>query len=266
MDTRALKWPRLTASITLCLGMTLPACSGNSQSAEESESSQVDAITAALENPLIKCQQDQASCIGAAKDVSAAQMCNGGFQTCLEAAAKQGQEAMMGIQSCRDKARECVTKAGANGAASCRMDYESCAQEVTAGPATAEAGAGGGAPTEPRLPVAGRLAPRLPIGGGFAFPMRGVPRLPTAGAADGGGRFRPPFAGAPAFPAAGRGALPPRGGMRPMPPFEVCFTDLRACVRAQGSKPEECAMTARSCLRGSERRGAGGAGGAGGAP
>jgi hypothetical protein len=247
--------------------LTLTACgaSAASPSTQSNESPQVESALAALENPLIKCQQDHASCIGGAKDTTSRMTCDGTFQSCLDDAAKQGQEAAKQLQDCRDQARECVTKAGANAAMSCRTDYETCVRGVT-GAGTAGAGAAGSGPSRPQLPqlpAAGRRAPRLPIGGGLAFPPNpGGPRLPAAG---GGAPHLPraPFAGAPALPGgfAGRGGEPPR---RPVPPAEQCFAELRACVRMPGSNFEQCAMTARACLRSGGEPGAAGSGETGG--
>lgn len=266
MYTKTWKWPGLTAWAWACGALTLTACgaSAGSPSTEGSETAQVGSVEAALENPVIKCQQDQASCVGSAKDANGFMTCNGTFRSCLDDAAKAGQEAAKAVQDCRDQARDCVTKGGASAAMSCRTDYETCVQGAmgTMGTmGTGPTGAGPTLPNFPQLPAAGRRAPRLPIGGGLAFPNPGGPRLPGAGA--GAPRLPPrfPFAGAPAFPGlAGRGAEPPR---RPVPPAEQCFADLRECVRMPGSNFEKCAMTARECLR-SPGQGAAGSGETGG--
>ena len=260
MGMQTSKWSKLSGAGLFGLFAALNACGDSGSSTAQPASDQsVVTLAASLENPVLKCEQDQAACLGAAKDPAAALACNDSLRTCLTDAAKQGEQTLTDLEQCREKAAECVAKAGPTGVSTCRSEYETCVDGVTGTSSEPTAGAPA-TPGIPQLPGAGRRAPRLPIGGGRAFP--GLPN-PFAGAP--GGAFpRLPFAGTPAFPQAGRVSLPGRPGAGSE--AGKCFTDLRACVRTPGKDPNQCAADARKCLQDGAAgpEGAGGAGGSGG--
>jgi hypothetical protein len=234
------------------------ACVQSRPSAQQpGDAPMISAIEAALENPVLKCEQDQATCVGAAKDPAAAAQCSSSFRECLGGAAEVGQQLAEAVQQCRDTAAECAVKAGPSGAASCTSGYESCVSAVTADPAPPAAGA----PSLPQLPSAGSGGSRrLPTAGGISLPMRSGP---LGGAGIGGGLPRLPSAGGLAIPG-GLGGLPnPRAGL----PSTACFEQLQMCAQAPNADLNKCAAAARSCLTGAVGPSAPtGAGGAAGAP
>lgn len=257
MSMQISKWSKLSGLGLFGLMASWSACADSpSGVSQQADNAQVDTLSAALENPVLKCEQDQRTCRSAAKDPMAARSCDDTLRTCLGDAAKQGEQVAMDIEQCRTTAAECVTKGGPTGVMSCRADYDKCVEGVTGAPSQPSAAGG---PSLPQLPSAGRRAPRLPIGGGLAFPGR--PNFPQAGG-PGGLTPRFPRAGAPALPQAGRASLP--RGPRAETDARKCFADLRECVRAPGKDPNTCAADARKCLE-SPARGAAGAGAAAGA-
>ena len=262
MFSNASEWSKLSGFGLFGLCLTLGACGGASSGTSESEP--VGSIEAALEAPILQCQQDQVTCLGDAKDEAGVSACSTTFQTCLDAAAKKGQQAVSELTECRDKAAECVTKAAADSMETCRTEFESCVEGVLGTPSLPTAGR----PSLPRLPLAGRPSPRLPTGGGLAFPggigpragapsLPRVPNFPSAGAPS---LPRLPVGGARSLPTGGRRSFPTT---RTTSPLINCFVDLRECV-VSGEDPSKCASTARTCVQGSGRPTSGGAGGAGG--
>jgi hypothetical protein len=255
-----LKWSKLSEyGLFGFVCVALGACAQGRPAAQETAETQVSSVESALENPVAKCEQDQATCLGAAKDVASASACGGAFRECLGGAAEIGAQMAESLQQCRDTAAQCAVTGGATGAAACRSDYDSCVSAATADQEAPPA-AGSGAPQLPQLPqlpAAGGVAPRLPGGG---LPGR---RLPFAGAGGFGGLPRLPVAGGIALPGAGgRGGL----GRRPGADSTACFEALRECAQAPSADLNQCATTARACLRGEAPSGTAGAGGTVGAP
>src|SRR5262245_33213399 len=201
----------------ICLAAV--ACADNKPNlTQQVDAPQISAIESALENPVAKCQEDQATCVRAAADGAAALKCNESYRTCLGGAAEQGQQLAQTLEQCRETATQCAVQGGAMGAEACRSDYESCVSAATdsdsAPPAAGSGGSGEGPglpqrPRLPQLPAAGSIAPRLPGGPGLPG------RLPFAGAGGIGGL--PTLPRRPGFPNAGSISLPGAAGRGGLP-------------------------------------------------
>lgn len=248
--------------------LILGACTGGRPAQpQQVNTPQVGAVESALENPVAQCEEEQATCLGAAADRAAALQCSETFRTCLGLAAETGRQLAQTLEECRETAARCAVEGGAMGAQACRSDYDACVsaamEEEPAPPA-----AGAAAPGMPQLPAAGDGAPRLPTPGGPGLPGR---RLPSAGAGGIGGL--PTLPRRPGFPGAGSVSLPSPGGRGGLPgrfprrDSSACFEALRSCVEAPNADLNQCATAARECLR-SERdpSGSAGTGGSAGAP
>jgi hypothetical protein len=261
----------------LSMVLSLSACSQGSGVAAVASEPPVASIESALEDPISDCQDEQTACLSAAADRAAAVQCGLAFRECLGGAAESGPQLAEALQQCREKAAECAVQGGATGAAACRDELEACVSAASSGGAQPPA-ADAGAPQDPQPPAAGDSAdpasagaPSVPgIPGVPGLPGRGLPGrgLPFAGAG-GFGAFptlpRPGFpgAGSIAIPsAAGRGGLPGRRGAG----ATACYEALRACAEAPNADLNQCANTARECVRGGGPLGAAGAGGVAGTP
>jgi len=89
-------------------------------------------LKAALESPIVSCQDTHRECRGTAEDDADARgVCNDELATCLQAAADQAQETARALTQCRDEARACVRDGG--DADDCRSTYETCSEAVVNG-------------------------------------------------------------------------------------------------------------------------------------
>ena len=247
----ALRFSRYRSFLT-ATSLVLAACGAEDQAQQEEPSFDIEpsVAQAALENPLLVCQQQGFECVSKANDAAGVDACRKGTASCLEGAAKQGQANADALQKCRTTARECVTKGGA--VQDCRKDYDACTQAVVP-PSTG--GNGGGGPGLP-LPEAGIMLPEaglpsLPGGGGLNLPEAGFPSLPGGGGGlptlPGGGGLNLPEAGLPSLP--GGGGLPggatggATGGVK-------CLQDAQTCAAQDPSKAFDCRSAARKCISG----------------
>jgi hypothetical protein len=274
-------------------GLSFGACS---QGQKSNAGPEISAIGSALEDPVADCQSEQATCLGAAADRAAAVQCTAAFRECLGGAAEVGQQLVAALESCREKAAACAVQGGATGASACRDEYDTCVSAASSGGAQPPAD-DAGTPTEPPPPAAGSAAPqgpgipgrpgapglpgrRLPFAGaggiGGLPTLPGFPRLPGAGSVSlptGPGRGFPsagsislPTGPGRGFPSAGSISLPtgPGRGLpgRPGSETSACYEALRTCVEAPNADLNQCATTARECIRAGGPLGAAGAGGA----
>jgi hypothetical protein len=221
-------------AVALSAALTwLGGCAG----ADTSSTEQPSALEAALTSPILKCQEDHASCIGTAKSLSDAQSCDKAFGSCLMGANTQQQATATGFQKCQQDAATCLQTNGAKGAAQCRTDFEACANGLAPAGSAGTGGGAAGAGGLPPFPTGGAGTsglPPFPTGGAGT---NGLPPFPTGGAGTSG------LPTPPSFPGAGDGGLPTPAA----PPGLQCLKDLRACVQA-GTDPNSCADTARMCL------------------
>ena len=252
------------------LCFALGACSqARNDTAQELSAPEVGSLESALEDSVAQCQEQQVTCLGAASDLAAAAQCNTAFRECLGGVADNGQQLAEALVQCREKAAECAVQGGVSGAEACRDEYEACVSAASSdGSQTPEADAG--APEEPQQPsAAGDSAP--PSAGAPSTP--GIPgrsgRLPFPGAGGAGGLGGLPTGrGLPRFPGAGSISLPTGPDLpgRLGSAASACFEALRACVEAPNADLDQCATSARACVRSGGPMGAAGTGGSAGAP
>jgi|GEM_PF-4025879 len=249
------------------LGMSLGACSqAPNPAAQKLSAPEVGSLESALEDSVAQCQEQQVTCLGAASDRAAAAQCTTAFRECLGGVADNGQQVAEALVQCRDKAAECAVQGGVSGAEACRDEYEACVSAASSdGSQTPDADAG--TPEEPQQPsAAGESAP--PSAGGPSIPGRSG-RLPFPGVGGAGGfGGLPTGRGLPRFPGAGSVSLPTGPGLpgRTGSAASACFEALRTCVEAPNADLDQCATTARACVRNGGAQGAAGAGGTAGAP
>jgi hypothetical protein len=240
MDTQRNGWtPRHSVFTAFSALVFLAGCA---QSDAPTSTTQVDSTLAALENPIVQCQSEHASCIGGAQSLMDAQACDSAMQDCLKDAAQQSQDTATALQDCRTQSIDCVQKGGPSAIQTCRTQFESCVQGVV--PTGGGAGGSGGG------------LPGFPGGGGLAGSGGGLPGFPGGGLAGSGGGL-PGFPGGSGFPGGGgagtgggAGGAGGAGGpgMPPSSPAITCLKDMRACVMA-GTDPNTCASDARACLK-----------------
>lgn len=250
--------------------LSLGACTqARNPATQELSAPEVGSLESALEDSVAQCQEQQVTCLGAASDRAAAAQCTAAFRECLGGVADNGQQLAEALVQCRDKAAECAVQGGVSGAEACRDEYEACVSAASSDGSQTPAD-DAGAPEEPQQPsAAGESAP--PSAGGPSIP--GIPgrsgRLPFPGAGGAGGfGGLPTGRGLPRFPGAGSISLPSGPGLpgRPGSAASACFDALRTCLEAPNADLDQCATTARACVRNGGPQGAAGAGGTAGAP
>lgn len=250
-------------SFLTATSLVLAACGAEDQAQQEEPSFEIEPAVAqaALENPLLVCQQQGFECVSKATDAAGVDACQKGTATCLDGAAKQGQANAAALQKCRETARECVVKGGTP--QTCRKDYDACTQAVVP---PSNGGNGPGAPGVslpeagitlpeaglPSLPGGGGL-PSLPGGGGLNLPEAGLPSLPGGGngglpSLPGGGGLNLPEAGLPSLP--GGGGLPGGAGGGTGGGGVKCLQDAQTCAAQDPSKAFDCLSAARKCIAG----------------
>lgn len=245
------------ATLSLGLGLALGACGGNPTSSASTgrQDISVAAVEATLENPLIKCQSENLTCLQSGDPFS----CAATFQTCLTSATGQGVSAASALDDCRNQAGECAANAAGSGdvaaVAACRTAYTDCvgglvnggapgaddADGGVAGPSAPAPGANGGGFSPTGFPnllgQGGGTLPTLPgLGGQFTLPTPGAGGAPAGGLSGLGGTF--------SFP-----TLPQLGGGG----GSTCLTDGQTCASGAAQDPvklNECATKTRECLRG----------------
>ena len=207
----------------------------------DTDSADTDLARAALESPILSCQDDRRQCVAdAARDVSARQACDATFASCLQTAADKAQATAKALQACRDDGLKCVRNGGKQ--SECRTDYNSCTKAAIDNASGDDSDdSDGGSPSAD----ADASAPVLStLDGGASTPVL----QPPTGPLQGGG-----FPGGP-------GQLPPPGGfplptlqldgglLADLPPAEKCLVELRICAFTHPASAQDCATTAQSCL------------------
>lgn len=181
-------------------------------------------LRAALENPIISCQEARRECRQSAEDREQRAACNDELATCLQTAADKAQAAASALAECRDEARECA--AGDTKLSECRSTYESCTEAALDGSdndgevdaSVVEQDDAGSDDEGTSDTDAGVSSSEPTPGGGSALPSLPGPRL------DGG-----ILAGLP----------------RP----EQCIIELRLCIFGDPGSASECGDEARLCLK-----------------
>jgi hypothetical protein len=199
-------------------------CGGSDDNSNRQTSFDTDPslLRAALENPIISCQEARRECRANAKDAEQRASCNDELANCLQTAADKAQAAATALAECRDEARECA--AGDTKLSECRSTYESCTEAaLDGGDNNAELDASvievdDAGSDDDSSSDAGVSSSEPAPGGGSALPSLPGPRL------DGG-----ILAGLP----------------RP----EQCIIELRLCIFGDPGSASECGDEARLCLK-----------------
>jgi hypothetical protein len=190
---------------------TLVGCSDSKGGqSDQSPSFETDpkSLQAALETPIIDCQDAYADCRTGAADADGRSVCRDDFRSCLSGAADKGTTGAAKLVTCRDEGLQCVRDGGE--LSDCRAQYTACNKAVV------EEGGGdvavdapvddGGAPAErPERPSIPSLRDRLD-GGTLTVSTENLPD-----------RVK-------------------------------CVAELRLCVAGDPGAVSECADTARACL------------------
>lgn len=193
---------------------------------------------AALESPILSCQDDRRQCIAdAARDLTARQACDSALASCLQTAADKAQATAKAFQACRNDGLKCVRNGGKQ--SECRAEYNACTKAAVDNASGDDSADGGSESAD-----AGQSEPVLPTLDG------GTPGRPWPAG-------KPPSQGG-GFP--GVGQLPPQGGfplpslqldgglLNDLPPAEKCIVELRICAFTHPTSAQDCATTAQSCL------------------
>lgn len=222
----ATRFPFAASSAALLFAV-VTGCGSNSKSDEQPNFETDPAVLrAALENPIVSCQEARRECRANATDADARDACNDELASCLQTAADRAQAAASALRQCRDDARECVSNGGE--LSDCRSSYESCTQAAIDGSEptnTADAGADEDAGSnDSDGDVDAGLSDDAPTPG---KPGNALPSLPGPDL-DGG-----ILAGLP----------------KPTPSkAEKCVIELRLCVFGDPTKAMDCGDEARLCL------------------
>lgn len=127
--------PLFPSSCAALLFVVTAGCGGSddNQSDDRQTNFETDpsVLRAALENPIISCQQARRECRSDAEDAEQRAACNDELATCLQTAADKAQAAASALSECRDEARECA--AGDTKLSECRSTYESCTEAALNG-------------------------------------------------------------------------------------------------------------------------------------
>jgi hypothetical protein len=202
---------------------------GSDTKSDESSSFETDPslLRAALENPIISCQEARRECRADAEDAEGRAACNDELASCLQTAAEKAQATATALRQCRDDARSCVSDGGDR--AECRSTYETCTDDAINGDgptSTPDAGVdsddAGSDDSDDDSDVnvdAGILA-GLPKPG---KPSNALPSLPG-----------PNLDG---------------GILAGLPKPELCVIELRLCLFGDPAKAMECGDEARVCLK-----------------
>lgn len=227
-----LLFPSSCSALLLVVGA---GCDGgrdnNQDNRQASFETDPEVLRAALENPIISCQEARRECRADAEDAAQRAACNDELATCLQTAADKAQAAASALAECRDEARECA--AGDTKLSECRSTYESCTESALDGGDEEDAGdeldasvgevedAGASDDDDDSSNTdtdAGFSSNEPGPSGGSALPSLPGPRL------DGG-----ILAGLP----------------RP----ERCIIELRLCIVGDPGGASECGDEARLCLK-----------------
>lgn len=166
-------------------------------------------LQSALELPIISCQETALDCTANAADADARGVCREELRGCLKGAADKADTAVVALDDCRTKGLDCLTNGG--DLISCRPEYQACIE---------------GAVNDPSAP-----APVDDDAGVTVVPDNGN------GGDTGGGSVLP------SLPSVDGGIL------SRLPTSTKCIVELRLCVLGDPTAIQDCADTARECIK-----------------
>ena len=220
------------ASSAALLFAVVTGCGSDTKS-DESSNFETDpsVLRAALENPIISCQEARRECRADAKDAEGRAACNDELATCLQTAAELAQATATALRQCRDDARSCVSDGGDR--AECRSTYETCTESAINGDAptsTADASVDNDDADGDDSDDDSDDTSNVGLDGGI------LGDLPKPGK---------PSNALPSLP----GPNLDGGILAGLPKPELCVIELRLCLFGDPAKAMECGDEARLCLK-----------------